>query len=254
MASYNVLIKHPFLESLTIHISHDLIGQTERGGWGWTEEAAEGEGGGGSQQRGDCFSARFRTDFRRGLTINLSSLFCFIFALELVFSRFQVHTVSRFQVQDFQLILFVILQYSAILCTNFPLYPFFSLCFLFCCVVFLLLTSLLSISSLLSSFPPLFIALFYLLADCLVSQATLQWGKKDEPVYVTEESGVVGLNFHQSKEVLIQDNANGHYDVSLLFSPHVSMLLMFRLQLFLPIYLWINFCVLLFHSTFSQVT
>lgn len=48
----------------------------------------------------------------------------------------------------------------------------------------------------------------------VILQATLQWGKKDEPVYVTEESGVVGLNFHQSKEVLIQDNANGHYDVS----------------------------------------
>lgn len=48
----------------------------------------------------------------------------------------------------------------------------------------------------------------------MILQATLQWGKKDEPVYVTEESGVVGLNFHQSKEVLIQDNANGHYDVS----------------------------------------
>lgn len=47
-----------------------------------------------------------------------------------------------------------------------------------------------------------------------VSQATLQWGnKKDEPVYVTEESGVVGLMFHQSKEILIQDRINGHYDV-----------------------------------------
>jgi len=45
-----------------------------------------------------------------------------------------------------------------------------------------------------------------------ISLATLQWSKKDEPVYVTEESGVVGLNFHQSKEILIQDNANGHYD------------------------------------------
>lgn len=47
-------------------------------------------------------------------------------------------------------------------------------------------------------------------------QASLNWGKKDEPVYVTEESGVVGLNFHQSKEVLIHDTTNGigsHYDV-----------------------------------------
>jgi hypothetical protein len=34
-------------------------------------------------------------------------------------------------------------------------------------------------------------------------------------VYVTEESGVVGLNFHQSKEVLITDSSNGlnHYEV-----------------------------------------
>lgn len=47
-------------------------------------------------------------------------------------------------------------------------------------------------------------------------QAPLNWGKKDEPVYVTEESGVVGLNFHQSKEALIYDSTNGianHYDV-----------------------------------------
>lgn len=50
-------------------------------------------------------------------------------------------------------------------------------------------------------------------------QASLNWGKKDEPVYVTEESGVVGLNFHQSKEVLIHDTTNGvgsHYDVRIL--------------------------------------
>lgn len=49
-----------------------------------------------------------------------------------------------------------------------------------------------------------------------VLQASLHRGHKDEPVYITEESGVVGLNFHQSKEVLITDSANGlnHYDVS----------------------------------------
>lgn len=40
-------------------------------------------------------------------------------------------------------------------------------------------------------------------------QATLNWGKKDDPVYIIEEKGVVGLNFHQSKEP-----ANGYYDVS----------------------------------------
>jgi hypothetical protein len=35
-------------------------------------------------------------------------------------------------------------------------------------------------------------------------------------VYVTDESGVIGLNFHQSKEVLITDSANGlnHFEVS----------------------------------------
>ncbi|XP_011871615.1 PREDICTED: ABC transporter G family member 23 isoform X2 [Vollenhovia emeryi] len=51
-----------------------------------------------------------------------------------------------------------------------------------------------------------------------ISLASLNyWGKKDEPVYVTEESGVVGLNFHQSKEVLISDSTNGianHYDIN----------------------------------------
>lgn len=53
----------------------------------------------------------------------------------------------------------------------------------------------------------------------IFSQASLNWGKKNEPVYVTEESGVVGLNFHQSKEVLIHDSTNGvgnHYDVRIL--------------------------------------
>lgn len=45
-----------------------------------------------------------------------------------------------------------------------------------------------------------------------ISLATLNWGKK-EPISVTEESGVVGLNFHQSKEVLVQES-NGHLDVS----------------------------------------
>lgn len=35
-------------------------------------------------------------------------------------------------------------------------------------------------------------------------------------MYVTDESGVIGLNFHQSKEVLITDSSNGlnHYEVS----------------------------------------
>lgn len=47
-----------------------------------------------------------------------------------------------------------------------------------------------------------------------ISLTQLRWGSKDEPVYVTDESGVIGLNFHQSKEVLIQDNTNGHYDMN----------------------------------------
>lgn len=45
-----------------------------------------------------------------------------------------------------------------------------------------------------------------------ISLATMNWGKKDS-ISVTEESGVVGLNFHQSKEVLIHDGTNGHIDV-----------------------------------------
>lgn len=45
----------------------------------------------------------------------------------------------------------------------------------------------------------------------------MNWGKKDA-VYVTEESGVIGLNFHQSKEAPFT-NENGtsnnrHLDVS----------------------------------------
>lgn len=46
-----------------------------------------------------------------------------------------------------------------------------------------------------------------------ISLASLNWGKKDS-ISVTEESGVVGLNFHQSKEVLVHDGTNGHVDVS----------------------------------------
>lgn len=51
-------------------------------------------------------------------------------------------------------------------------------------------------------------------ALCSFLQATLNWGKKDEPVYIIEEKGVVGLNFHQSKEAQLQDHVNGYYDVS----------------------------------------
>lgn len=43
-----------------------------------------------------------------------------------------------------------------------------------------------------------------------ISMAALAFGSKgkDNPVYVSQESGVVGLNFHQSKEVLFT-NSNG---------------------------------------------
>ncbi|XP_049823696.1 ABC transporter G family member 20 isoform X3 [Aethina tumida] len=44
-----------------------------------------------------------------------------------------------------------------------------------------------------------------------ISLASLNWGKKDS-ISVTEESGVVGLNFHQSKEILVHDS-NGHLDM-----------------------------------------
>lgn len=43
-----------------------------------------------------------------------------------------------------------------------------------------------------------------------LSLAGLAFGNKiDAPVYISQESGVVGLNFHQSKEVLITDSING---------------------------------------------
>lgn len=42
-----------------------------------------------------------------------------------------------------------------------------------------------------------------------MSLASLAWGRRDEPSYAADEEGVVGLNFHQSKEILIQDNTNG---------------------------------------------
>lgn len=84
----------------------------------------------------------------------------------------------------------------------------------------------------------------------VILQATLQWGKKDEPVYVTEESGVVGLNFHQSKEVLIQDNANGHYDVSnwLLFVKNIN-----NKEYCMPIcFSFYDLCILVLGLQFEQ--
>lgn len=56
-----------------------------------------------------------------------------------------------------------------------------------------------------------------------ISLSALAFGNKmDNPVYVSQESGVVGLNFHQSKEVLITDSNGSTIAVSwtsdLLFS------------------------------------
>lgn len=48
-----------------------------------------------------------------------------------------------------------------------------------------------------------------------ISLSALAFGsKKDNPVYISQESGVIGLNFHQSKEVLISDNNGSSYGVS----------------------------------------
>ncbi|XP_055525152.1 ABC transporter G family member 23 isoform X1 [Wyeomyia smithii] len=48
-----------------------------------------------------------------------------------------------------------------------------------------------------------------------ISLSALAFGKaKDNPVYVSQESGVVGLNFHQSKEVLISDSNGSTYAIN----------------------------------------
>lgn len=64
-----------------------------------------------------------------------------------------------------------------------------------------------------------------------LSLSALAFGnKKDAPVYISQDSGVVGLNFHQSKEVLIGDH-NGsalqvnslclHFSVQIVFHHHL---------------------------------
>lgn len=51
-----------------------------------------------------------------------------------------------------------------------------------------------------------------------LSLSALAFGnKKDAPVYISQDSGVVGLNFHQSKEVLINDYNGSAPGVSILF-------------------------------------
>lgn len=51
-----------------------------------------------------------------------------------------------------------------------------------------------------------------------LSLSALAFGnKKDAPVYISQDSGVVGLNFYQSKEVLINDQNGSAMDVSSFF-------------------------------------
>ena len=38
-----------------------------------------------------------------------------------------------------------------------------------------------------------------------ISAAAMNWNKSNDSIYMSEESGVVGLNFYQSKEVLVND-------------------------------------------------
>lgn len=48
-----------------------------------------------------------------------------------------------------------------------------------------------------------------------LSFSALAFGnKKDAPVYISQDSGVVGLNFHQSKEVLINEQNGSTLGVS----------------------------------------
>lgn len=52
-----------------------------------------------------------------------------------------------------------------------------------------------------------------------LSLSALAFGnKKDAPVYISQDSGVVGLNFHQSKEVLINDHNGSAMGVSIFCS------------------------------------
>lgn len=49
-----------------------------------------------------------------------------------------------------------------------------------------------------------------------ISLSALAFGsKKDNPVYISQESGVIGLNFHQSKEVLIHETNGSNFGVSI---------------------------------------
>jgi len=48
-----------------------------------------------------------------------------------------------------------------------------------------------------------------------ISLSTLAFGaKKDDPVYASQDGGVVGLNFHQSKEVLVSESNGSIYGIN----------------------------------------
>lgn len=52
------------------------------------------------------------------------------------------------------------------------------------------------------------------ISNLSLSNALAFGNKKDAPVYISQDSGVVGLNFHQSKEVLINDHNGSAMGVS----------------------------------------
>lgn len=61
--------------------------------------------------------------------------------------------------------------------------------------------------------------IFIFLINSNLSITGLAFGNKmDQPVCVSQESGVVGLNFHQSKEVLIADSLNGSAFTVIIFN------------------------------------
>lgn len=58
-----------------------------------------------------------------------------------------------------------------------------------------------------------------------LSLSALAFGnKKDAPVYISQDSGVVGLNFHQSKEVLINEHNGSAMGVCIIsYFSHVNI-------------------------------
>lgn len=82
-----------------------------------------------------------------------------------------------------------------------------------------------------------------------LSLSALAFGnKKDAPVYISQDSGVVGLNFHQSKEVLINDHNGSALQVMTYFDnfTHAFLCLWFFKMLFYrmtKIFIGFFFCV-----------